>query len=321
VTFPNRCVLFLVLSLIALMGAFVPPCFAEGEGSAAASVSTEAGEGQAPAEEKVVTEKDLAKASQNPIADMISVPVRNTTNFGASATHNKIQNITTFTALVPIKLTPKWNIITRTVIPILYQPALAPGGSREFGVSDINLTAWVARSESRTLLWGLGPTLFLPTAMETTLGTGKWSAGPSVAMVWQPKDWVIGFLAYNVWSFAGYKDRASINQFLLQTMVNYILPKGWYLTTAPFLAANWKQPSSDRWMVPAGGGFGKIVRTRHLTLDLQTQAFYYVQRPNSESKWSLLFQMKFLFPKTLKHWVAVKAGDDGEQASEPAAQN
>ena len=295
----NRCSLFFVLSFIIVTVAYAQPCRAQDESADAVLEPSEAQNDQETPSEKKLTATELAKASQNPIADMISLPVRNTTNFGASPDHNKIQNLVTLSPLIPIKLTSNWNLITRTVIPILYQPALTPGGSREFGVSDINVTAWVARSESRRLIWGLGPTIFLPTAMEKTLGTGKWSAGPSIAMVAQPKNWVLGFLAYNVWSFAGYKDRASVNQLLLQTFVNYNLPKGWYLTTAPFLSANWKLPNDDRWMVPAGGGFGKIVRTKRLTLDLQTQGFYYVQRPRSESKWSLLMQLKFLFPKTL----------------------
>ncbi|MBN1283420.1 MAG: hypothetical protein JXA24_06590 [Proteobacteria bacterium] len=118
-------------------------------------------------------------------------------------------------------------------------------------------------------------------------------------MVASPGNWVLGFLMYNLWSFAGYDDRASVNQFLLQTFLNYNLPNGWYLTTAPFLSANWKLPMGDRWMVPAGGGFGKIVRTKRLTLDLQAQGFYFVRKPRSEAEWSMIFQLKFLFPKTL----------------------
>lgn len=244
------------------------------------------------------TTETIAKASQNPIADLVTIPIRNTINFKASTEHNKIQNLTTLIPTFPFRVSEKWNIIFRTTIPILYQPSLSPGTSAEYGVSDINLTAFVARAESRKLLWGLGPTLMLPTAMERTLGTGKWSAGPAIAVVASPQNWVLGLMAYNLWSFAGYRDRASVNQFMLQTFVNYNLPHGWYLTTAPFLSANWKLPNDDRWMVPVGGGFGKIVRTKRLTLDLQTQAFYYVQRPRSESEWSLLLQLKFLFPKT-----------------------
>jgi len=270
----------------------VPLCHAE---DAPASESQET---PLPPEKTPATTKEIAEASQNPISSMISVSLRNTMNFNASAEHNKIQNLFTILPMFPIKLTPTWNIIIRTTIPVIYQPVLTPGGSREFGVSDINITGLIARAESRTLLWGLGPTLFLPTGMEKTITTGKWSAGPAIAMVAQPGNWVLGFLAYNVWSIAGYNDRASVNQFLLQTFVNYNLPKGWYLCTAPFLSANWKLPNNDRWMVPVGGGFGKIVRLKDVSLDMMAQGFYYVEKPRSESEWSLLLQLKFLFPKT-----------------------
>jgi hypothetical protein len=294
----------LLLSFVAIMGAFVPPCFADEEAAAVAATSPEAEEETIAGGEKLFSEEALAKASQNPITSVISLTLRNTTNFQASSEHNKTQNILTILPTVPIRLTDTWNIITRTTIPVLYQPALTPGTSREFGVSDINLTAYLTRTQSRKLIMGLGPTLFLPTAMQKTLGTGKWSAGPAFALLGAPGDWVLGFMVYNIWSFAGYDDRASVNQLLLQTFVNYNLPHGWYLCSAPFLAANWKQPNDDRWMVPAGGGVGKILRTGDLVFDLQAQGFYFVQRPRSESKWSLYLQLKFLFPKT---WGGLKS--------------
>lgn len=298
--FNNRCVSHVVASIITLMllVAVAPPCHAEDV--AADETAPVAQEAPSSSEEKRATTRELAEASQNPISDIISVALRDTVNFNASPEHNKIQNLFTILPVFPIKLTPTWNIIIRTTIPVLYQPVFAPGGSREFGVSDINITAYVARAESRKVVWGLGPTLLLPTAMEKSLGTGKWSAGPSVAMVASPGNWVLGFLMYNLWSFAGYDDRSSVNQFLLQTFVNYNLPNGWYLCTAPFLAANWKLPNNDRWMVPVGGGVGKVVRTRHVTLDMQTQGFYYVEKPRSEAEWSLIMQLKFLFPKNSK---------------------
>lgn len=271
----------ILVLLIAMMVAFAQPCSAQD----AEPVESE-------------TTKDLAKESQNPIAAVVSLPLRNTINFNVSPEHNKIQNLFTIQPVFPVNLTDKWHMIFRTIIPILYQPVITPGTDREFGVSDISISAYISRSQSRTLIFGLGPALLLPTAMEKTLGTGKWSAGPAFALVAQPGNWVFGFLAQNLWSFAGYDDRASVNQMLLQTFVNYNLPKGWYLTTAPFVSANWKLPNSERWMVPAGGGFGKIVRMNGLTLDLQTQGFYFLQKPRSEAEWSMLFQLKFLFPKT-----------------------
>lgn len=305
---PSRSALVsILLIIVASLLATAPGALAEEVSPVSPPAAAAEAQDEGPPKLQSETTRELAKAAQNPIADLVSLPIRNTINFNASPEHNKIQDVTTLIPTIPMRVTENWNIIFRTTIPILYQPALTPGASSEFGVSDINLTAYVARSESRTLIWGLGPTLLLPTAMERTLGTGKWSAGPSVALVAQPGSWVLGFLMYNLWSFAGYDDRASVNQFLLQTFVNYNLPKGWYLCTAPFLSANWKLPMGERWMVPAGGGFGKIIRTKSVIFDLQTQAFYYVRKPRSEAEWSLLFQLKFLFPKTALSYH--KAGD------------
>jgi len=112
--------------------------------------------------------------------------------------------------------------------------------------------------------------------------------------------WVVGLLANNVWSFAGDSDRDDVNAMLLQYFINYNLPNGWYLTSAPIITANWEADSDNTWTVPVGGGVGKLTRVGKvgLPIDVLFQGFYNVEKPDDIGPdWSIRLQVKFLFPK------------------------
>jgi len=179
----------------------------------------------------------------------------------------------------------------------LYQPDATSNSGGEFGLGDINTTWFLSPSKPGKLIWGLGPILQFPTATDDTLGTGKWAAGPSVVLLTMPGHWVLGVLASNIWSYAGDSKRDDVNQFLLQYFVNYNLPNGWYLTSAPINTANWEADNDNRWTIPLGGGGGKIIKFGKLPINAQTQAFYNVEHPDSGPEWQFRIQIQFLFPR------------------------
>jgi hypothetical protein len=109
--------------------------------------------------------------------------------------------------------------------------------------------------------------------------------------------WVIGALASNTWSVAGKEDRADTSSFLFQYFINYNLPKGWYLSSAPIMTANWKADDGNKWLVPVGGGFGKIMRWGKQPANAALQAFYHVEKPEWGPAWGLRIQLQLLFPK------------------------
>ena len=244
------------------------------------------------AEEKA----DLAKAAQNPVADMISLPFQNNTNFGIGP-DDDVQNVLNIQPVIPINLNTNWNLITRTIAPLIYQPQTVPEISSEFGLGDINETVFLSPAKPGEVIWGIGPIVSMPTATSDVLGTGKWSAGASVVALTMPGRWVIGGLVSNLWSFAGDSDRADVNQFLFQYFINYNMPEGWYLTSSPTITANWEAESGEQWTVPLGGGLGKIFKIGNQPMNAQMQAFYNVETPNEGPDWSLRFQLQFLFPK------------------------
>jgi hypothetical protein len=240
--------------------------------------------------------QDLAKAAQNPVADMISLPLQNNTNFGVGP-GDDVQNILNIQPVVPLKLNMDWNLITRTIVPLIYQPELAPGYGSEFGLGDINMSLFLSPAKPGQIVWGVGPVLSFPTAGDAVLGTEKWSAGPTGVALKIHGPWVFGALASNLWSYAGEDNREDVNQFLLQYFINYNMPQGWYLSSAPIITANWKADSGDRWTVPFGGGIGKIFRIGKQPMNAVAQAFYNVEKPDNGPDWTLRLQLQFLFPK------------------------
>ena len=238
----------------------------------------------------------LAQAAQNPVANMISLPLQNNTNFGVGP-GDDTQNILNIQPVIPVSLSENWNLITRTIAPVIYQPEIVPGTGSEFGLGDINATLFFSPAKPGKLIWGLGPAFSFPTATDDVLGTDKWSAGPSAVALTINGPWVIGGLASNLWSYAGDDDRADVNQFLFQYFINYNMADGWYLSSAPIITANWEADSGNQWTIPFGGGVGKIFKIGKQAMNAQMQAFYNVEKPDGGADWSLRLQLQFLFPK------------------------
>jgi hypothetical protein len=234
-------------------------------------------------------ESNLAKQTQNPVADLISVPFQNNFNFDFGP-ENETQYILNIQPVIPIKLNDEWNLITRTILPVVYQPETFPGTDSEFGLSDTLFTAFFSPSKPDKLIWGAGPAIQIPTATDDYLGTEEWAIGPSAVALTMQGPWVAGGLISNIWG-------DDINKMTLQPFVNYNLPSGAYLTSSPLITADWEASSDDTWTVPVGGGVGKVFRIGKLPLNCQIQGFYNVEKPDIVGDWSLRIQFQFLFPK------------------------
>ena len=242
---------------------------------------------------------DLQKATQNPISSLISVPLQNNTNFGVGPL-DRTQNVLNIQPVIPVRVSEKWNLITRTIVPLIYQPDVTQRNLGVMGLGDINPTFFLSPAKPGKLIWGIGPAFLLPTATNSVLGQGKWSAGPSVVAVVQPRHWTIGAVANNVWNFAGHSDKPAVNQMLLQYFVNYNLQKGWYISLAPIITANWQASRGNVWTVPFGGGIGRIMKLGLQPVSLSAQFYGNATHPAGTSPWSMRMQIAFLFPKLSK---------------------
>lgn len=241
---------------------------------------------------------EIAKEAQNPIANVISVPVENDFD-PQTGTHKDDSYVMEMKPVVPIHLSNDWILITRTIIPVIQVPDLAPGISGTTGLGDVQESLFLSPTKAGPggIIWGAGPAISFPTATQSILGTKKLSVGPNAVVLKIQGHWLFGTLAQNLWSVEGPSARPDVNQMLLQPFVNYNLRHGWYLTTSPIITANWEVRPDQRWTVPVGGGVGRIVHLGRQPVSIYAQFFRNVERPAGTSPWSARFEMTFLFPK------------------------
>ena len=244
--------------------------------------------------------EELAKKSQNPIADLISVPFQNNTNIHQGPEH-QTGNVLNIQPVIPFHLNEDWNLITRTILPVVSQVRLSPTQGPELGLGDTNPQFYFSPKNpqpflSGNLVTGLGPTFLLPTSTGRTLGPGRWASGISGVAVYLEGPWVAGLVANNLWSFAGPYDRPNVRQLTAQYFINYNFKGGWYLSSAPIITADWTAKPGDQWTVPLGGGFGRVFKLNEQPINASLQAFYNVVRPANGPWWQIRFQLAFLFP-------------------------
>ncbi|HEY6270939.1 MAG TPA: hypothetical protein VIX19_02975 [Terriglobales bacterium] len=150
---------------------------------------------------------DLQKAVQNPVASLISFPLQNNTNFDIGPL-DRTQNVLNIQPVIPIQVSENWNLITRIIVPLVFQPDVTEPNLGVMGLGDTNPTFFLSPAKPGKWIWGIGPAFLIPTATNNVLGQGKWSGGPSVVVLVQPQHWTIGALVSNVWNFAGESDQA-----------------------------------------------------------------------------------------------------------------
>ncbi|HNP36119.1 MAG TPA: neuromedin U [Woeseiaceae bacterium] len=267
-----------LVGLLTVAGA--PSAFAQGGDQAAAAAA-------------------LAKAAQNPVADLVSVPMQLNMNFGMGP-EDDVQEVLNIQPVLPFSLNDDWNLITRTIVPLISQPDFGVYPKRENGIGDIQLSGFLSpKAVKDGLVWGVGAVAQLNTATDDRLGQGAWGIGPTAVVLKLGNPWVFGALVNNVWSVSEDSGRGEVNQFLLQPFVNYNFPSspGRYLTFAPIITADWEAESSERWLVPIGLGIGQITRFGKQAVNLQASLYYNVVSPDAAPEYQVRLQLQLMFPK------------------------
>ena len=249
-------------------------------------------------------EQELAKKSQNPVGDIISLPFEYWHHDGMA--DDGSADALMMKPVYPTRI-GNLNLINRVIIPYLGIDAnqngsdlgeidIPPSLERESGLGNIQYQGFFTPAKPGNIIWGVGPVFELPTNT-SGLGPDKWSAGPAAVALTMPGKWVLGALIQNIWSFAGPSGDPDVNKFTFQYFLNYNLGDGWYLTSTPIITADWEKSSSNQWTVPFGGGIGRLMRFGKLPVDFKLQAFGNVEKPEGGPDWSMMFAVKFLFPK------------------------
>ena len=238
---------------------------------------------------------ELVEASQNPIANLISVPFEHNIDLNVGPEDGTVQAMN----LKPVLPTEfeRFNLINRFIAPVIHQQERVPGEGSEFGLGNLTYQGFLSPRETGKYIWGVGPILTLPTRTDERLGADKWSAGPGAVVLSISGPWVVGALVTHSWSFAGDNDENNVNTTSLQYFVNYNFGNDWYLTSNPTMSADWSTESSNRYKVPVGGGIGHLVRFGDKPVDFRLRGFYNVEKPDRTASWTVQFEVKLLFPK------------------------
>jgi len=227
----------------------------------------------------------LAKKLQNPIGDLYSFPFQNNTNFNTGP-HRGTQDILNVQPVIPIHINEDWNVITRTILPLIWQPSFQPAQAVPFGTGPTTFSAFLSpKNPTNGWLWGVGPVVQIPTISSATLGSNVWGGGPTGVLVYMNGPWVAGVLANNVWSFGGTSGLGGTryNTFLTQPFVNYNFGEGWYVSTSPIITANWLTSENNAWTLPVGASAGRVVKLGgKLPVNLQVGAYYTPTPQDSE---------------------------------------
>ncbi len=252
--------------------------------------------------------------AQNPLTPLWGVINENYNNFSMGPLQ-KTQNIVVVEPVFPLKLTPDWNLVTRWNTPITSMPRLAepmgpipgigyfPGIGPEFGLSNMNPQFFFTPAHPGSFTFAVGPSLWLPTATDKTLGINKWGGGPVVVGLTTQGPLLAGFLAQNVW--AGTTGTSAtfqrVNALTIMPFVFYNFPGGWFVTYRPLITADWTVDAHNRWTVPIGGGFGRVFPVGNMVMDIHAQAFYNGLTPpaagmTNVGKWTAMLVVHFLFP-------------------------
>jgi hypothetical protein len=241
------------------------------------------------------SKEQLSQQAANPLADLISFPFQNNLNMNYGE-YNRNLNALNIQPVIPIA---NGRIITRTIFPILHLPDFSSEiGKLSSGLGDIVFTAFYAPNSSG-FIWGLGPVIEFPTG-GSIRGSEKWSAGPSLVLLVQPGSWTFGALLNNVWSFAGNSDSDDVNHMLFNVFIVKQLGSGWYVNSAPIITADWTAAEGQKWIVPLGLGGGKVLMLGgKLPLNLQTQCYYNIVRPDFGPEWQWRVQVQILLPASI----------------------
>ena len=250
--------------------------------------------------------EEMAKAAQNPVSNFFNFPFQNNTNYGFGP-YERTQNVLNIQPVLPFSLGSKINMINRIIVPVITQPSFTEDNSST-GIGDILYTAWLSPAEAGKIIWGVGPVFQLPTASDTEFGSGEFGIGPSVVLLTMIDQWVAGAVINQINTFG----EASTSKFFINYFINYNLPKAWYLVTAPIVTANWKAEGGQKWLVPFGGGVGKVVKLGgKLPLSMQVQVFYNAIKPDAFGDWQTRFQLHFMLPtKSMKEKMKAKTSLD-----------
>jgi hypothetical protein len=237
----------------------------------------------------------LAKKLANPIASLISLPFQTNFDGKIGPTQEGSKITTNIQPVVPISLTPDINLISRTIVPVVWQEDIVHGAGTQFGLGDTVQSAFLSPAQPKGIIWGAGPVFLVPTGTDAKLSGGKWAAGPTAVALKQSGPWTVGALANHIWSFAGNSARSDISATFVNPFLNYTTKKATTYSLAADITYDWK---NDRWTVPVTATIAQLTRVGGQLVSIGGGLRYYIaSNDNAPHGLAGRFTVTLLFPK------------------------
>ena len=238
---------------------------------------------------------ELAKKLANPVASLISVPIQYNIDFGIGPADAERHTIN-IQPVIPFSISEEWNLITRTILPLVYAESPAVGGKSESGLGDTVQSFFFSPKEptSGGWIWGAGPVFLWPTSTDDVLGAGKFGVGPTALVLKQENGWTYGALVNHLWSYAGQGNTEDVNATFIQPFVSYITKTYTTFTLNTESTYDW---DNEQWTVPLNVIVSQLLKVGGKPVQISAGARYYAEKPAGGPEWGLRFAVTFLFPK------------------------
>jgi hypothetical protein len=239
------------------------------------------------------SDSDLATKLSNPVASLISVPLQFNDDCCSGPADGKRITLN-IQPVIPFQLDDHWNLIVRTILPIVDQEELIVGQGNRAGLGDTTQSFFFSPiSKPGDWIWAVGPVFLWPTATDGTIGSGKWGAGPTLVVARQQSGWTYGLLANHIWSYAGSGVGPNLSNTFLQPFVGYTWPDTTGVTLNTETTYDW---IGNQWTVPINLTVNHLFRFGGQPVSLSFGGRYYAERPEDGPSWGLRFGITFLFP-------------------------
>jgi hypothetical protein len=235
----------------------------------------------------------LAKQLSNPIANLITVPFQFNVDFGEGPDNEGQNYLLKFEPVIPVKLNDDWNVISRTIVPITGFNQVFP--SNVFGLADIQQDFYFSPSKVGPdgFVWGVGPSINLPTSTDPRLGPDLWGGGPTGVALVSKGAWTVGTLATQTWSFDGANRPGELNQTFIQPFAAYALGGGQTLSLNSESTYDW---IAHQWTVPINLDYTKVFHVGKQPMSFEIGGRYYAVRPADGPEWGIRTALTLLFP-------------------------
>ena len=242
------------------------------------------------------SEAEIAKKLNNPIAALVSVPFQLNYDQDIGPGDKGERYLMNVQPVIPISLNEEWNLISRTILPLIDLKDVPPGND-ESGLGDTTQSFFFSPKAltSGGWTWGAGPVILAPTATDNVLGTEKWGAGPTAVALRQANGWTYGALVNHIWSFAGDGDREDVDSTFMQPFVAFTTSKQ---TTFGLNAESSYDWEADEWAVPINAMVTQVFKVGGQIMSLQAGLRYWADAPdNGAEGWGGRLTYTLVFPK------------------------